>query len=149
MKRIEVELDGVVVQAVLYEEKAPVIVAKLWECLPFEDRVTHAKWSGHMFHTNTELPIDVTGHSWPLGLENPVGFQAPGDIVYLPAIKELAIAYADARFSWVLGPMYVTGLGRIEGDLTEFAKKAERLQWDGAKRLVLRRIEETGKGARA
>jgi hypothetical protein len=36
--------------------------------------------------------------------------------------------------------MLVTGLGRLEGDLTEFAKKADRLQWEGAKRLVLRRV---------
>lgn len=140
MKRIAIELDGVTVQAVLDDEKAPVTTGKLWESLPFEDRVTHAKWSGEMFHTNTELPIDLAGHQWPFGMENPVGYQAPGDIVYLPAIRELAIAYGDARFAWVLGPMYVTGLGRIEGDFAEFAKKAARLQWDGAKRFVLRRL---------
>lgn len=141
MKRVEVELDGVVVRAVLDEDRAPVTVGKLWEFLPFEDRVTHAKWSGQMFHTNAPLPIDLEGHTWPMDLENPVGLQAPGDIVYLPAIKELAIAYGEARFSWVLGPMLVTGLGRIEGDLAEFAKKADRLQWEGAKRFVLRRVE--------
>jgi hypothetical protein len=142
--RIEVELDDVVVRAVLHDDKAPVTVGRLWECLPFEDRVTHAKWSGEMFHTNTPLPIDLGGATWPMGLENPVGFQAPGDIVYLPTIRELAIAYGDARFSWVLGPMLVTGVGRIEGDLTAFARKAERLQWEGAKRLVLRRLEDAG-----
>lgn len=144
MKRVEVELDGVVVEAVLYEERAPVTVAKLWACLPFQDRVTHAKWSGQMFHTNTPLPIDLEDQGGSVRMENPVGFQAPGDIVFLPSIKELAIAYGDARFSWVLGPMLVTGLGRITGDLTEFAKKADRLQWEGAKPLVLRRRENGG-----
>lgn len=149
MKTIAIELDGVVVRAVLYEERAPVTVAELWDCLPFEDRVTHAKWSGSMFHTNTELPIDLDAARLPFGLENPVGFQAPGDIVYLPAIRELAIAYGDARFSWVTGPMLVSGLGRIESDLTAFAAKAERLQWDGAKTLVLRRLEPGVDGAPA
>lgn len=141
MKRIGIELDGVRVTAVLYDDRAPVTVGKLWECLPFEDRVTHAKWSGSMFHTNTDLPIDLDTSPFPFGMENPVGFQAPGDIVYLPAIRELAIAYGEARFSWVTGAMMVSGLGRIEGDLAAFARKAERLQWDGAKTLVLRRAE--------
>jgi hypothetical protein len=141
MKRIAIELDGVRVTAVLYDDRAPVTVGKLWESLPLEDRVTHAKWSGDMFHTNTELPIDLDVSRFPFGMENPVGFQAPGDIVYLPAIRELAIAYGAARFAWLTGAMMVSGLGRIEGDLTAFAKKAERLQWDGAKTLVLRRLD--------
>jgi hypothetical protein len=143
MKRIAIELDGVRVTAVLHEERAPVTVGKLWESLPFEDRVTHAKWSGDMFHTNTELPIDLDPSRFPFGMENPVGFQAPGDIVYLPAIRELAIAYGDARFAWVTGAMMVSGLGRIEDDLAAFAQKAERLQWEGAKTLVLRRLDGT------
>lgn len=147
MKPIEIELDGVVVRAVLDDDRAPVTVAKLWDCLPFQDRVTHAKWSGEMFHTNTPVPIDLEGRQWPMGVENPVGFQAPGDIVYLPAIQELAIAYGEARFSWVLGPMLVTGLGRIEDDLTRFAQKAERLQWEGAKLFVMRRAEDAPRGA--
>lgn len=99
--------------------------------------------------TNTDLPIDLDLTQWPFGLENPVGFQAPGDIVYLPATRELAIAYGEARFAWVTGPMMVSALGRIEGDLTEFAKKGERLQWEGAKRLVLKRLEDSGSTGRS
>jgi len=140
MKRVEIELKGVKVRAVLYEDKAPVTVAALWNCLPYEDRVTHAKWSGQMFHTNTELRMDLDLSQWSLGVENPVGFQAPGDIVCLPSAKELAIAYGEARFSWGVGPMYVTAIGRIESDLGEFAKQADRLQWDGAGRFVIRQL---------
>jgi len=143
MKRIAIELDGVTVAGVLYDDRAPATVAKLWERLPYEDRVTHAKWSGDMFHTNTDLALELDFSQWPFGMENPVGFQAPGDIVYLPAAKEIAIAYGSARFAWVIGPMMVSGIGRIESDLGEFAKKAERLQWDGAKRLVLRPLSPT------
>ncbi|HLW58623.1 MAG TPA: DUF3830 family protein [bacterium] len=140
MKRIGVELDGVTVTAVLFEDKAPVTVAKFWECLPYEDRVTHGKWSGDMFHTNTDFAFELDVSKWAFGMENPVGYQAPGDIVFLPVAKEIAIAYGGARFSWVTGPMMVSAIGRIEGDLTEFAKKADRLQWEGAKRIVLRRL---------
>ena len=148
MKRIGIELDGVKVTAVLYDDRAPVTVGALWESLPYEDRVTHAKWSGDMFHANTELPIDVDYSTFPFGMENPVGFQAPGEIVYLPAIRELAIAYGEARFAWVMGAMMVSALGRIEGDLTAFAKKAERLMWDGAMTLVLRRLDGADEGGR-
>jgi hypothetical protein len=56
--------------------------------------------------------------------------------------REIAIAYGDARFTWVIGPMYVSALGRIESDMTEFAQKADRLQWDGAGRFVIRRITQ-------
>jgi hypothetical protein len=142
MRKVEIELNGVKVRAILYEERAPVTVAALWSALPFEDRVTHAKWSGQMFHTNTKLPINIDTSQWGLGVENPVGFQAPGDIVYLPSAREIAIAYGDARFTWVIGPMYVSALGRIESDMTEFAQKADRLQWDGAGRFVIRRLTE-------
>jgi hypothetical protein len=141
MKKIAIDLDGVTVTAILHDDRAPVTVRRLWECLPYEDRVTHAKWSGAMFHGNAELPIEVDNSQFPFGMENPVGFQAPGDIVYLPAIREIAIAYGEARFSWITGAMMVSGLGRIESDLTAFAKKAERLQWDGAMTLVLRRLD--------
>jgi hypothetical protein len=140
MKRISIELDGVPVTAVLYEDRAPLTVAALWSCLPFEDRVTHGKWSGDMFHTNEELPIDLDLSTIAFGMENPVGFQAPGDIVYLPVAKEIAIAYGEARFAWVAGAMMVSGIGRIESDLADFAKKAERLMWDGAKSLTIRRL---------
>jgi len=142
VKRVEIELGGVKVRAVLYEDKAPVTVAAFWKFLPYEDRVTHAKWSGQMFHTNNPISLDLNTAQWPHGVENPVGFQAPGDIVYLPVGKEIAIAYGEARFSWVLGPMYVTALGRIEGDLTEFAKKADRLQWDGAGQFAVRQLSD-------
>jgi hypothetical protein len=141
VKRVEIELGGVKVRAVLYDDKAPMTVAGIWACLPFEDRVTHGKWSGDMFHTNEEMPVEVDLSAIPFGMENPVGFQAPGDIVYLPVAKEIAIAYGEARFAWVAGAMMVSGIGRIESDLADFAKRAERLMWDGAKTLTIRRLD--------
>ena len=41
MRHIEVELEGVVVPGVLFDEKAPRTCAKVWELLPIEDRTIH------------------------------------------------------------------------------------------------------------
>jgi len=67
VKRVEIELGGVKVRAVLYEDRAPVTVAAFWKCLPYEDRVTHGKWSGQMFHTNTAHGVCQEGGSVTVG----------------------------------------------------------------------------------
>ena len=57
---------------------------------------------------------------------------------YRPA-KEYAVAYGESRFCWESGSLFVTPVARIEGDSTEFAKKAEEMVFKGAKRFVIRR----------
>jgi hypothetical protein len=46
VKRVEIEIDGVVAQAELNEAAAPRATAALWDALPIEARLEHAKWSG-------------------------------------------------------------------------------------------------------
>ncbi len=137
MRRIAIEFDGVVVTARLLDEAAPKTCQALWEILPFEDRVTHAKWSGQMFHTNTPMKVKLDA-DYPFGIENPSGFQAPGDVVYFHPIRELAVAYGEAQFCWMTGPLLVTRVAVIEDGLEAFAKKGDRLQWEGAKPFVVR-----------
>jgi len=136
---IEIELDGVVVTARLLEERAPKTCERLWAALPYEDRVTHAKWSGQMFHTNTPIDLPVPGGMPPLDIESPSALQAPGEVVYYRPGVEFAVAYGESRFCWESGPLFVTPVAMIEDDLTEFAKKAEQLVWQGAKRFSMRR----------
>ncbi len=138
-RRIEIELDGVVVTARLLSERAPETCDLMWAALPYEDRVTHAKWSGQMFHTNTPIDLPVGDGSYPLGIEGRTAFQQPGMVVYYRPAKEFAVSYGDAQFSWETGPLFVTPVAQIEDDLTEFAKKADELMWKGAKRFVMRR----------
>ena len=136
---IEIELDGVVVTARLLEERSPKTCELMWAALPYEDRVTHAKWSGQMFHTNTPLDLPVAGGMFPSNIESPSALQAPGEVVYFRPGTEFAVAYGESRFCWESGPLFVTPVAMIEDDLTEFAKKAEQLVWKGAKRFVIRR----------
>ncbi len=140
-RRIEIELDGVVVTARLLEETAPRTCALMWAALPYEDRVTHAKWSGQMFHTNTPIDLPAGDGMPPFDIESPCAFQAPGDVVYYRPAKEFAVAYGDAQFCWQTGPLFVTPVARIEGDLAPFARKAEELVWNGARRFAIRRAE--------
>lgn len=138
-RRIEIELDGVVVTARLLEDKAPKTCDQMWAALPYEDPgVTHAKWSGSMFHTNKPIELPVWDGHYPFGIEGRCAFQSPGEVVYFPPAKEFAVAYGDSQFSWQTGPLFVTSMAMIEDDLTEFAKKAEELIWKGAKRFVIR-----------
>lgn len=136
---IEIELEGVVATARLLDERAPETCALMWEALPYEDRVTHAKWSGAMFHTNTPIDLPVGDGSYPFGMEARCAFQAPGEVVYFRPAKEFAVAYGESQFSWQTGPLFVTPVAMIEHGLPEFAKKAEELIWKGAKRFVIRR----------
>jgi hypothetical protein len=138
-RKIEIELDGVIVTARLLEERSPNTCELMWAKLPYEDRVTHAKWSGRMFHTNTPIDLRVAGGMPPLDIESPSALQAPGEVVYYRPGLEFAVAYGESRFCWESGPLFVTPVAMIENDLTEFAKMAEQLVWKGAKQFVIRR----------
>ncbi|MDF3015272.1 MAG: hypothetical protein K0R44_497 [Thermomicrobiales bacterium] len=45
-KRIRIHVDQVVAEAELYEDKAPLTTAALWEALPINDRTIQVRWSG-------------------------------------------------------------------------------------------------------
>jgi len=134
--RIEIMLGDEVFHAILFEETAPKTAAAVMKALPFEGRAVHAQLSGDMFRMFEHAPIVVEE------TENRQAYQAPGEIVYYPPIKEIAIAYGAARFRGTAGFLYLTPLGAIDEDeLPRLAKTAERLQWDGAKRIQFRPSE--------
>ena len=136
MARMEIVLGDEVFHATLSEEAAPKTVAAVLKALPFEGRAVHAQLSGDMFRMFEHAPIPIEE------MENKQAFQAPGEIVYYPPIKEIAIAYGAARFRGTAGFLYLTPLGFIdEQDLPRLAKMAERLMWDGSKRIQFRRTE--------
>ena len=142
--RIEIVLGDEVFHATLFEETAPKTTAAMLKALPFEGRAVHAQLSGDMFRMFEHAPIPVEE------AENRESFQYPGEIVYYPPIKEIAIAYGGARFRGTAGFLYLTPLGIIDEDeLPRLAKTAERLQWDGAKRIQFRRAEGAAPAASA
>lgn len=137
MRFIEIDLDGTVVRAKLNEDLAPNTSQAIWDALPFEGRAVHAQLSGQMFRMLDHAPVAK------LEIEGRSNHQAPGDIVFLPSIDEIAFCAGQARFSGSAGaPMIVTQLGRIEGDLTEFARKGDALDATGAKPIRFRRAAD-------
>ncbi len=136
MARMEIVLGDEVFHATLFEETAPKTAAAVLRALPFEGRAVHAQLSGDMFRMFEHAPIPIEE------TENRQAFQAPGEIVYYPPIKEIAIAYGAARFRGTAGFLYLTPLGAIdEHELPRLAKTAERPMWDGSKRIQFRRAE--------
>ncbi len=134
--RIEIVLGGEVFHATLFTDSAPKTAGAMIKALPFEGRAVHAQLSGEMFRMFDHAPIDVED------TENRESFQYPGEIVYFPPIKEIAIAYGAARFRGTASPVYLTPLGVIdEHEIPRLAKVAERLQWDGAKPIQFRRAQ--------
>ncbi|MEW6674023.1 MAG: DUF3830 family protein [Thermodesulfobacteriota bacterium] len=142
MRKIELELEGVVVKAHLLDEKAPQTCQALWDSLPFEDRVTHSQWSGGRLETNHHPKLTLEKKYYP-DIENPSLYQAPGHVVLWPVTNEINIPYAPGRFKKMNRDWVVTHFATIEGDMSRFARKIERLQWEGAKRLVVRRGSES------
>ncbi len=133
MARMEIVLGDEVFHATLSEETAPKTAAAVLRALPFEGRAVHAQLSGDMFRMFEHAPIPIEE------TENRQAFQAPGEIVYYPPIKEIAIAYGAARFRGTAGFLYLTPLGAVdEHELPRLAKTAERLMWDGSKRIQFR-----------
>lgn len=141
MRKISLELEGVTVTARLLDDKAPKTCQALWDILPFQDMVTHSHWASARFHTTHHPKLDIDGSRYPL-IENPSSFQAPGDVVIWPVTNEIMTCYAPGRFSWMGQPWLVTKVATIPGDMGQFARKIERIQWEGAKRVIIRRARE-------
>lgn len=128
--RIQVVLDILELGADLFIDAAPKTCRALLAALPMQSQVIHAMWSGHMIlATGIDLGIS--------DLENEVSILVPGDLVYHPRHKEIAIAYGEAQFREPTGPVYVSRVGQLEGNLSALFELGSRVQLEGAKKFVL------------
>ena len=135
MRYIEIELDGKPVRA-LVNEDVPTTANAIWDALPFEGRAVHAQIAGEMFRMLDPTPVGE------LALERGQTYQAPGEVVYYPPIKELAICLGEARFSGHGGVVPCTPLAHIEGDFSEWAAIAHKLDQTGAKPIKFRKAAD-------
>ncbi len=136
MRNIELNLEGVTVVARLLEKEAPKTCQALWSILPFEDMVIHSHWSGGRLHTTSHPKLSLDASRYPL-VENPSAHQAPGDVAVWPLNSELTVCYSPGQFGWMGQTLVMTKVAVIEGDMSDFARKIERLQWEGNKKLVI------------
>ena len=135
MRFIEIVLDGKAVRANLNED-VPATANASWQKLTFGGRAVHAQIAGEMFRMLDETPVGE------LALEGGQSYQAPGEVVYYPPIKEIAIALGEARFRGHTGVSACTPLAQIEGDFSEWGAIANKLDETGTKPIEFRRAAD-------
>jgi len=133
MKKIEIEVDGVVAEAELLEANAPRATAAFWSGLPVEARLIHSNWSGRTCAFNM-ASITSAG-----GLEHPVCSIYPGTIVARPDRGEVLFSYGAAEYRSELGVEYATRIGRLISNQQAMLAVLARMHDEGDKVVRIRR----------
>ena len=102
MKRVEIEIEGVVAGSELNEAGAPRATAALWDALPIEAGIEHSIWSGRA--CELRLPSLFAARE----LEHPVCSIYPGTLIARPDRGQALISYGAAEYRSVLGVEYGT-----------------------------------------
>jgi hypothetical protein len=132
MKPIVVEFEDKSFHAVLFDEQAPVICAKIWNALPLEGPATNTTWSGDMLRLWVTIPE-------PQERENMSQLQNPGDIIFVHKWNGLRFVYGQARMQGPSGAHPTPLVGRLLGGVEDLATFAKRVEWEGARPMRVRR----------
>jgi hypothetical protein len=138
MKRIEIEIDGVIGEAELLEENAPRTTAALWGALPFEARLTHSKWSGRACGFSVERLRSVEG------VEHGVCSIYPGTFIARPDTAEVLLSYGPAEYRTVFGVEYGTRVARLVKNRAAMLAVLERMHNEGDKTVKVRKAAVGG-----
>lgn len=137
MLKIELQLEGVVAPAVLFDDKAPKTCAKVWALLPIEDRTIQVRWSGAAWRTEKNYRLEIGE------VENPVTVLQAGDLIYYDDprydLYKIGVAYGRAAWREFAGDLTVAHIGRITGNLEPFVKICDRIIFDGPRTIRIRR----------
>ncbi len=157
---IEIELQkrGVSCTAQLLDERAPRTCEAVWQALPIEGNVFHAKYASNEIYTLVPPFAD----SEP-GLENPTMLPTTGDVMYffippgtvcIPEVREradrtglidLAIFYDrdNFLFSPTLGPVPGSRFATITENMEAMTKAGDNIWREGfsGERLIFRQHE--------
>lgn len=134
MKRVEIEVDGVVAEAELLDETAPRTTAALWNALPVTTRLTHTIWSGRA------CAFSVEGLRSVDRLEHGVCSIYPGTLIARPDEREVLLSYGAAEYRTVLGVQYGTRIARLVTNHAALLAVLERMHDEGDKTITVRRI---------
>ena len=140
MRKINIDVDGLVITVRMLDKEAPITCQKLWDNLPYTDKFTHAIWSGLIIHSNIHPKLELDVSKYPL-IENPIGFIEPGDVFIWPHSGLIGIAYGSTEFRWLTGPWVVTKIGVIENQMEVFASKAGRMMWEGSTSISIQKAD--------
>jgi hypothetical protein len=134
MKKIEIELDGVVAVAELLEDVASRATAAFWDSLPLETRMTHSKWSGRA------CGFTLKSLASAQGLEHAVCSIYPGTLVARPDKGEVLLSYGAAEYRSALGVEYCTRIGKLVSNQHAMLGVLARMHDEGDKTVKIRRV---------
>ena len=126
---ISIAVDGLRLGAYVDVTAAPRTCERLLQFLPWQAQFVGARWSGPICLVQK---INLYG----LPLESPIALLSPGDIVFHPEHRDLAIAYGPSQFVEQTRAVYVTHVGRIIEGLSEFAAIGSRIHKTGAETCI-------------
>jgi Protein of unknown function (DUF3830) len=135
-RKLELNLDGVVVTASLLADAAPRTVQALLKACPLTGTSHHARWSGPAFNLITKIE-ELQG----VPSENPRHLLTPGTIVWIPQNSELLAAYGDVCLC--NGPaqeLFGSVVAEVDDDLGPLRVKAHSLRLEGEKPISIRAI---------
>jgi hypothetical protein len=154
---VEIGFDGETWVAELLDEEAPEYAQAVWDSLPLDGIANLSHSSGETVHfwcrvrapaqapskAPKIIPVEHRGQQVgvtsvaydPLAMRG----QQPGDLIWGSTWNGIRIIYGQGRFGAMGGKF-----GRIvRGDLAQFAAKAARIPWEGAKPMAIRRFNGT------
>ncbi len=142
MRRIRLTVGKTSATFELTENIAPKTTRALWDSLPIEESLTHAKWAGSACWLKTDrgpIASDLEATN-----EHPVTSIYQGYMVVRPHQSgrgEIFISYGVAESRYVDGRTYVTPVAHLEDDAPDFLQALADTWTKGATRIRIERID--------
>lgn len=137
MAYLDISFAGLELRARLLEELAPSATAALRAALPIRTRAYQDQYSAQVMRTDGELGTQA-------GADRTFGYQQPGLVMLDPLSGRVAICFGRGRLQNAIGPIAAVPLAEIGGDLDELTRRADRLQFEGAKPIEIRLARDQG-----
>ncbi len=146
MKTFEIRVGDAAAEFALLDEDAPVTAKALWESLPIEGTVTHARWAGSAVWVKTpNEPV-----SQLTDIELPVTSIYPGTLVVRPnprGVAELFLSYGVAESRGPQGRTYATPVAEVTGDGSALFEALGATWTKGSAPVSITRVGEGEAGA--
>lgn len=144
-RQIVVEVSGEAATLELLERSAPATAQALWDSLPIEGKLTHARWAGSACWTKTERQ--------PLAQVRELEHQATSIYQGVLAVRpgssgraELFLSYGQAESRHEVGRTYMTPVARVVGDARTFYQAMSQTWSGGAASIAIRRSDGGSQG---
>jgi len=137
--------------AEMHEDLAPKTCKAVWNALPHEGEIRHAKWCGNEIWTM----VKPTRALKMVPRENITIYPGPGDIMYgyfppawegglrgqRQAVCDIAMWYgADSPLYQVDGPHPMNHFATITEGFPKFSEECERIWTEGVQRISIKRL---------